>query len=142
MAPENNVKETISCTLAVIGSGMAGISAAIFASNRGIRTLQVGMSSEIGFSSGCLDLFAIAPFGPDKPFADPFKGMQTLVAQVPNHPYARVSKAEICRGFKEFTQFMYNAGIDYHCEDDVNQQIITPAGTLKSTYCVPMSMVR
>lgn len=138
----NGNPEEMHCKLAVIGAGLAGISAAIFASNRSIDTLQFGTSSEIGFSSGCLDLFAIDPFGENRPYADPFKGISALLAQVPNHPYAGITRAEISRGFKEFKQFMSGAGIDYHCENGVNQQIITPAGTLKSTYCVPMSMVK
>ena len=42
----------ITCDLMIIGAGMAGMAAALFAANRGIDTVQVGMKSELDFSSG------------------------------------------------------------------------------------------
>ncbi len=135
--------ETIIHTqLAVIGSGMAGMAAAIFARNRGISTVQVGRASEIGFASGCLDLFSTLPGHPARVFSDPFEGIAALVKARPKHPYAQVTEDQIRQGFQEFTRFMASAGLCFHGPaPGANQQIITPAGTLKPTWQVPAAMV-
>jgi glycerol-3-phosphate dehydrogenase subunit B len=128
--------------LAVIGSGMAGMAAAIFARNRRMATVQVGRASEISFASGCLDLFSTVPGHPPRVFADPFAGIAALVSIRPEHPYAHVTEDQIRQGFGEFTRFMASAGICFHGPSPgTNQQIITPAGTLKPTWQVPGAMI-
>jgi len=135
------MNKPIDCQVAVIGAGMAGMSAAIFAANRGLSTVCVGKASEISFSSGCLDLFSWIPGADEPAFLNPFEGIEALAKIQPNHPYAKVCRDEIVQGFEEFTGFMNQAGIQYHCTPETNQQIITPAGTLKSTWCVPSAMI-
>jgi glycerol-3-phosphate dehydrogenase subunit B len=132
--------------LAVVGSGMAGMAAAIFAYNRGISFVQVGQASELSFSSGCLDLFSILPGRFPQGFADPFAGIDALVKKRPHHPYSRVPHPMIREAFAEFTDFMGSAGIFFHGPEQgdqniwKNQHIITPAGTLKPTWQVPAAM--
>ncbi|MCG8567996.1 MAG: glycerol-3-phosphate dehydrogenase subunit GlpB [Desulfobacterales bacterium] len=130
-------RRQINCQLAVIGSGTAGMAASIFAAGRGLSVIQAGRSAELSFSSGCLDLFSTLPGDPVRRFENPFEGIETLVGEQPDHPYSRVSRDEIVHGFEEFTAFMARAGIKYHCSSLENQKIITPAGTLKSCWCVP-----
>jgi len=133
-------------TLAVVGAGMAGMAAAIFAYNRGISFIQVGQASELSFSSGCLDLFSILPGRFPKRYADPFAGIDALVKKKPHHPYSRISHPKIREAFAEFTGFMESAGICFHGPAQNgqnswnNQHIITPAGTLKPTWQVPAAM--
>ncbi|MEH0022670.1 MAG: glycerol-3-phosphate dehydrogenase subunit GlpB [Desulfobacter sp.] len=131
----------VDCQVAVIGAGMAGMAAAIFAADHGLSVVQVGKASETSFSSGCLDLFSCIPGRKPDKFEDPFKGIDALISRQPDHPYARVSRDEIVQGFEMFTGFMNRAGIQYHCTSRTNQHIITPAGTLKSTWCVPSAMI-
>ncbi len=132
--------------LAVVGSGMAGMAAAIFAYNRGISFVQVGQASELSFSSGCLDLFSILPGRFPKVFADPFVGIDALTKKMPHHPYSRVTRSLIREAFADFTDFMESAGIYYYGPKQKdqntweNQHIITPAGTLKPTWQVPATM--
>ncbi len=135
------MSEPINCQVAVVGAGMAGMSAAVFAANRGLSTIIVGKTSEISFSSGCLDLFSRIPGAARPAFLNPFTGIEALGEVQPCHPYAKVSRDEIVQAFEEFTGFMSRAGIQYHCTPETNQQIITPAGTLKSTWCVPSAMI-
>ena len=142
----NQIKpvSSIACDMAVIGTGMAGMAAAIFASGRGLSTVCVGKPSEMSFASGCLDLFARIPATESaaaRGFDNPFEGIDRLVSEQPGHPYANVSQEEIRAGFEEFTAFMNSAGLTYHCSPQANQKIITPAGTLKSTWCVPSTMI-
>jgi glycerol-3-phosphate dehydrogenase subunit B len=138
------ITETIQCDVAVVGTGMAGMAAAIFAAGRGLSTVCVGKPSEMSFASGCLDLFARIPATGTQTaqgFDDPFEGIETLSRCQPGHPYARLTRDEIAAGFKAFTDFMGDAGLPYHCSPGANQKIITPAGTLKSTFCVPATMM-
>ena len=44
--------------VAVIGAGLAGVSAALFAAAHGLRVVQVGNAGALLFSSGLLDLLA------------------------------------------------------------------------------------
>ncbi len=133
--------QCVKCDVAVIGTGIAGMAAAIFAVNRGLSCVCVGNASTISFASGCLDLFSWVPGAGLPPFTDPFDGIETLIKFQPHHPYAKVGKTAIIQGFDAFTAFMKTAGIQYHCHPDTNQHIITPAGTLKSTWCVPSAMI-
>ena len=46
---------TTECDLAIIGCGLSGMAAALFASERGISTVQTGISGGTIFASGYLD---------------------------------------------------------------------------------------
>ena len=45
----------------VIGSGFAGMAAALFAANRGLSVVQTGATGGIDFSTGFIDLLAVHP---------------------------------------------------------------------------------
>ena len=134
-----NPKERI-YDVAVLGAGTAGTAASIFASQKGLSTVQLGKPSEMSFASGCLDLFSILPAEPPSFFSNPWEGIESLLKQNPAHPFSKVSKKEIEAGFGAFAKFMEACGIRYHKKNDANRFIITPAGTLKSTWYVPSSM--
>mgnify|MGYP003445956220 CR=1 FL=1 len=51
----------IACDVCVVGSGMAGMSAALFGANRGLATVLVGRTGEIIFATGMLDLLGVQP---------------------------------------------------------------------------------
>lgn len=133
--PDNGIYK-----VAVIGAGTAGTAASIFASQKGLSTIQLGRPSEMSFASGCLDLFSIIPGETPKFFSNPWKGIESLLDQNPEHPFSKVSKKEIKAGFDAFSRFMETCGIQYTRENDANRFIITPAGTLKPTWHVPSSM--
>ncbi len=44
-------KKPFECDLMIIGSGMAGMAAAVYAANRGINTAQAGVTGEILYST-------------------------------------------------------------------------------------------
>lgn len=128
------------CDLAIIGSGMSGIAASVFAVNRGLNVVQVGEASEIGFASGCLDLLAVNPQGGSRHFENPWEGIDSLLNINPNHPYGSLSKDSIRSGLNEFSGFMCSVELPCKNFHKHNQSVITPAGTLKTTYYVPLSM--
>ena len=80
----------IKCDLLVIGTGMAGMAAALFAARRGIDTVQVGMTGEINFASGLLDLLGVHPVATGQSWYDPWDGIAQLIKDQPHHPYARI----------------------------------------------------
>ncbi|MBN2123653.1 MAG: FAD-binding protein, partial [Deltaproteobacteria bacterium] len=132
--------ETIQCDLAVIGAGMAGMAAAVFAAHRGLSTLQVGRTGEIVLSTGFLDLLGVHPVEEGKVWEDPWAAIDALVQAVPRHPYARLGREEIRSAFKKMIAFLDRAGLRYETKAGGNALVISPLGTVKPTYGVPATM--
>jgi glycerol-3-phosphate dehydrogenase subunit B len=130
------------CELCVIGSGMAGLSAALFAANRGIDTVLIGRTGEIIFATGLLDLMGVHPVESGRVRRDPFAAVASLVKDIPSHPYARLSADAIRAAFDELVAFLGRNGLAYTGYARRNAQVLTSAGTLKVTYRVPATMWR
>ncbi len=126
--------------LAVIGTGMAGMAAAVFAANRGISTVIVGSPGESWFTSGLIDLMGIHPIGSGKNWQDPWAAIEAVAEDIPGHPYARLPKADIKAALQEFYAFLKAAGLPYCSHDDRNSNLITAFGALKTTHGVPQTM--
>ena len=131
---------TIECDLTIAGRGMAGMAAALFAANRGISTVQVGVDGGIVFSSGLLDLLSIYPTATGESWKNPWAGIDVLTREKPEHPYARLKRSDIHTAFKEMLDFFEAANYPYRRREGENLEVITPLGTTKLTYCVPESM--
>lgn len=130
----------IECDLTIIGTGMAGMAAALFAAGRDLSTVQVGSTGEIIFASGFLDLLGVHPVRDKHIWQDPWAGIDAIVRDIPNHPYARLNREDIRAGFDEFLEFLHQAGIVYNRRLNRNIQVLTSLGTFKPTYCVPHTM--
>ena len=131
----------IECQLAIIGRGMAGMASAFFAANRGISTVQIGITGGTIFASGLLDLMGVHPIEKKLPWRDPWAGIDALIRDIPNHPYSRVKKKGIQAAFDEILSFLKEAGLPYYRRKDRNVEMITPLGKVKRTYCVPQTML-
>lgn len=132
--------DSIECELAVIGNGMAGMASALFAANRGLSTAQVGVTGEIIFASGLLDLLGVHPVREKKSWQDPWAGIEALTREIPKHPYARLKRREIETAFDELLSFLKGAGLLYRRRKGQNSEMIMPLGTTKLSYCTPQSM--
>ncbi len=132
--------ETIDSELAVIGAGIAGMAAAMFASNRGIPTVQIGRTGEIAFASGLIDLMGVYPLNKEFILEDPWASIELLTQQSPEHPYARLGKKKILNALNEAVEFLGQFGLLYQGCGEKNSLVLTPAGTLKPTYFVPSGM--
>ena len=130
----------IGCDLLVIGSGIAGMAASLFAARRGIDTIQVGMTGEINFASGVLDLLGVHPVGSHQPWDNPWEAIERLIRDEPRHPYARIGAATIRQSMEDFIGFLNAAQMPYRFNPSKNTRILTPLGTLKTTYAVPETM--
>ena len=134
--------DEMTCDLMVIGTGLAGMAAGLFAANRNIDTLQVGQAGGINFASGLLDLLGIHPVESGCVWDDPWAAIEKLVQDIPVHPYARLGVSMIRHAMEEFTTFMGQVGQPYLVNPDRNARVITPVGTVKTTYAVPKTMAR
>lgn len=130
----------VACDLTIIGAGMAGMAAALFAVNRGIKTIQVGRGGEIVFASGLLDLMGVHPIQTSQRWEDPWDAIDALVNDIPEHPYGKIKKAEIEKAFTELLDFLNTSGLAYSRFKDRNVEIPTALGTIKTTYAVPDTM--
>jgi glycerol-3-phosphate dehydrogenase subunit B len=124
----------------VIGSGMAGMAATLFAARRKIDTVQVGVTGEINFASGLLDVMGIHPLDKGIRCADPWSGIEQLTIDEPRHPYARLPIDRIRQSVETCLEFLESVGLPYAANGQRNCRIVTPAGTIKTTYAVPKSM--
>ncbi len=130
---------TFTTELAVIGSGIAGCAASIFALNRRIDCAQVGNTGAVAYTTGYLDLLGAieeTSVAVDKPW----EGLAQLKKLHPDHPLSRIPVADIRKGFEQFAAFLGECGIAYTAPGESNITALTPAGTLKKTLCVPATM--
>lgn len=126
--------------LAIIGSGIAGFAASIFAINRKIKTAQIGNTGAVAYTTGYLDL--LGKIGEEKKtVSDPWQALEQLRTEQPNHPLCGIPKDDIKRSFEEFTSFLGECGIAYSTPEESNLTALTPAGTVKPTLCVPATMM-
>ena len=132
--------KTIECDVCVIGSGLAGMAAALFAAARGLSVVQMGHTGEIIFASGLLDLLGVHPVSNKRSWSDPWAAIDALVKDLPEHPYARLKKADIKTAFDEILAFLKGTGLTYHRNIDQNNGVLTSLGTIKTTYAVPHTM--
>jgi glycerol-3-phosphate dehydrogenase subunit B len=132
--------ETLTCDLCVVGSGMAGMSAALFAANRGLSTVLVGRTGEIIFATGLLDLMGVHPLEAGTLWNDPWAGIEALVKDLPQHPYGRVPAETIRAAFEEILEFFESQDLSYTGFPQRNAAVLTSAGTVKVTYRVPLTM--
>lgn len=130
----------IQCDLCVIGSGMAGMSAAFFAAKRGLATVLVGRTGEIIFATGLLDLMAVHPVEQGKVWDDPWACIDRLAQDLPKHPYARIPAGKMRTAFEELGGFLESKGLPYAGHWDRNVMVLTSAGTFKPTFRVPATM--
>ena len=124
----------------VIGAGMAGMAAALFAARRGIATVQAGLTGETLYASGLLDLYGVAHGSRRDLVDDPWQGISALRKNHPEHPFCKVSQDQIRSGIDALTDFLHAAGHPYTGYAHKNARLITSAGTIKRTFRVPATM--
>jgi glycerol-3-phosphate dehydrogenase subunit B len=124
----------------VIGAGMAGMAAALFAARRGISVIQAGLTGETLYASGLLDLYGVSHGSRRDLIDDPWQGINALRQSHPEHPFCKVSQRQIRSGFDALTDFLHAAGHPYTGYAHKNARLITSVGTVKRTFRVPATM--
>jgi len=103
----------IECDVLVIGAGMAGMAAALFAANRGQAVIQVGIPGEIIYASGLFDVLGVHPIEKRRLWRNPWAAVAAVSRDMPNHPYAKTSADNIQKAFREFLSFLAETGLPY-----------------------------
>ena len=128
------------CQLMVIGAGMAGMAAALFAAKNGLKVVQAGLTGEVIYASGVFDLLGVYPPEEKQVREDPWAALEELAQAEPNHPYARVEPTEIAKAMDTLTDYLGEIGLPYTGNGERNTRLLTSIGTDKPTYRVPISM--
>lgn len=128
------------CDLVVAGTGIAGMAAALFAVRRGLSVVQTGSTGEIVFASGLMDVLGVHPMQERRRLASPWEALPRLAADEPGHPYARVEPARLRAALDEFLGWLGDKGLTYRSGGDANVRVLSPMGTLKTTWAVPGTM--
>ncbi|MEJ2639685.1 MAG: glycerol-3-phosphate dehydrogenase subunit GlpB [Desulfosarcinaceae bacterium] len=128
------------CQLMVIGAGMAGMAATLFAVKRGLKVAQAGLTGEVIYASGVFDLLGVYPPEKREVCDDPWIALEALSKAEPHHPYARLKPTEIAEAMDALTAYLGEIGLPYTGHPRKNTRLLTPVGTIKRTYRVPTSM--
>lgn len=133
------------CDLAVIGTGLAGMAASLFATSRGLSVVQAGSTGAISYTSGVFDVLGALPATSKnaRPTVvhQPFAAIPELLRAEPGHPYAVLDPEDIRIAFHEVMDFLRQAGVPYRAGGENNFHVLSPAGTLKHTWCVPETVL-
>ncbi len=128
-----------STDLGIIGSGIAGFSASIFALNRKIKTAQIGNTGAVAYTTGYLDLYGAPDMAGGKT-TDPWQALERLKETAPDHPLTKITPDDIRDSLTQVTTFLTENGIAYNTPSEHNITALTPAGTTKQTLCIPNTM--
>jgi len=123
--------------LAVIGTGIAGFAAAIFARERGLEVAQMGHSGALAYTTGYLDLLGVAE---GHKLTDPWAGLDRLRDAEPETPLARLSNETIRSAFDGFISAVNAMGLGYTAVGDENVTTLLPYGVTKTTLSLPETM--
>ncbi|MCD4721200.1 MAG: glycerol-3-phosphate dehydrogenase subunit GlpB [Desulfobacula sp.] len=135
----------IETDLFIIGSGMAGMSAALFAANRKINSVVAGGAGGFEYSSGLLDLWGLSLTQKgltqrERVSKKPWDMVLKIYDQMPDHPYAKIKKEPLKQAFYELIKSLKSQGLTYTGYDALNSMVMTPFGTLRPTYRLPVTM--
>jgi len=126
----------IQTDLAIIGTGLAGTAASVFAINRGIECSLAGNTGALAYTTGYLDLLG---FTQGHFISTPWEALNELNDTDSKHPFTKLSEHQIREAFSQFCAFVSEHGAGYTGPSDNNLLAITPAGTVKPTLCVPLT---
>lgn len=117
----------------IIGGGLTGLICGIRLQQQGQRCIIISSGqSALHFSSGSFDLLNTLPDG--NAVSEPLQAIDSLIAQAPEHPYAKLGKENFTRLAKESETFLNDLGIFTTGSADKNHFRVTPMGISKSTW--------
>ena len=120
----------------VIGSGLAGLTAAIVSAQKGqnVKLLTYG-SGTLSLNSGVIDVLGYDQ--QHKYVASPRQGIQNLPD---NHPYRKIGRQAIADSVSFFLKLTEEQGFPYGGDLDSQLPVPTAVGTLKPTCLAPESL--
>jgi glycerol-3-phosphate dehydrogenase subunit B len=130
------------CDIAVVGSGLAALVAtrALQRAGRDPVLIWPGLSS-LYFLYATVDVLGYANATTADPVEQPVTGVQQLIADHPEHPYARAGLAALKEGSSLLLEWLGEAGFKWQGTLARNLLLPTAIGTPKPSCLVPTSMV-
>jgi glycerol-3-phosphate dehydrogenase subunit B len=121
--------------LIVIGTGLAGLTAARTALDSGARVLIVGRGmGSLTLFGNSIDVLGVVP-----PGVTLEAGITNWIAAHPDHPYARTGWAGIVEALIAFRE-LFGPPYSFVAAGMSNSLVPTGAGTLRPTYLLPITM--
>lgn len=119
----------------VIGAGLAGLTAAIFASQQGYNvTLLAKGAGTLAFGGGTIDVLGYSGGNyRHNPLLD-------LAGLPPEHPYRKTGSASVAEAIHSFGKLCTEANYPLDGSPEVNTWVLTAAGTRKPSCLVPKTM--
>ena len=128
------------CDVAIIGAGLAGAAAGIFAGRAKLDTVQIGPMGGVLFTSGPFDLLAVHPVAEGRVWDDPWAALAALRRDEPDNPLGRVSDDDYRGAFDAIRSALSDAGLDYDVAEGGNTAVPTSMGTVRSAFALPRPM--
>ena len=128
------------CDLAVIGCGLSGMAAALFAAEKGFSVVQTGVSGGMIFATGLLDVMGTHPIETGSGWVDPWAAVDAVSKDIPNHPYTRMTPEIIKESLAKVVSFLGKNDLPYVKSGEHNSEIMTLLGTTKPSYYIPQTM--
>ncbi|MBS7269576.1 MAG: anaerobic glycerol-3-phosphate dehydrogenase subunit B [Candidatus Freyarchaeota archaeon] len=137
----------------VIGAGVAGLTAAVKAAEKGLKVLAAEKGSGATIqSSGVIDVAGYFP--PNHLLASASEGVRTIAEKVKNHPYSIIgggkkaeperrgqeSERKVRRALEFFVEGMKSVGANFMGSLDENVLVTNFVGTFKPTCLCPFTM--
>jgi glycerol-3-phosphate dehydrogenase subunit B len=127
--------------VAVVGSGLAALVATRHLQRSGRQPVLIwpGLSS-LYFVYATIDVLGYASATATEPVDDPDSAVAALIANDPDHPYARAGMAALRDGVTLLTSWLGDAGFQWQGSLTRNTLLPTAIGSPKPSCLVPRSM--
>jgi len=125
----------------VIGMGLSGLMAAKTAADHGLKTMVLGKGAGLfQVLLGAVDLLGYYPEENPEMLEDVHAGLENLIQDHPDHPYARVGLEDIENSLQSFSKLFDPKGYHYTGTPGRNTLLPTGIGSLKPSYLIPSTM--
>jgi glycerol-3-phosphate dehydrogenase subunit B len=130
------------CDIAVVGSGLTALVATRTLQKAGRHPVLIwpGLTS-LYFLYATVDVLGYANATSAQPVDEPVTGVRQLIADNPDHPYARAGLAALQDGSSLLLEWLREAGFSWQGTLARNLLLPTATGTPKPSCLVPTSMV-
>ena len=123
--------------LIVIGMGLSGLMAAKTAAEMGKKVLIVGKGiGTLSILSNTIDVLGVLP-----ETVKMKDGLSQWIEEHPEHPYGKVGLEKILEALSSFNSF-FPPPYAFQSRNETNSLVPTGAGTLRSTYLIPSTMMK
>ncbi|MFZ0546655.1 MAG: glycerol-3-phosphate dehydrogenase subunit GlpB [Candidatus Promineifilaceae bacterium] len=126
----------------VIGAGLAGLTAAwrIALAGKKVRLVAKGWGAT-HWHSGCIDVLGYYPLDSRTAVRSPAEGIEQLIAENDQHPYAHVGVEGVSAALEAFQALCAEAGYPMHGSLDKNWLLPSAVGTMRPTCLAPEMMI-